>query len=578
MELPGKVHQETSKSSKAENSLIKQSADGHSQGDSQPRDETDVRRQSTHGWEGGWEYFGRGWGKFEADYGEDPRSKPSAKDTTEPSTTTNMAWKNEAGPEQATGSESSLLPVEAQTLGASVPSSSPIASQSEAENSLIKQSADGLDSSEGNGGSSAVKVPEDQDDREIAEPEKANVKEVETVEVEGQVPKTGDDVATGDETDVRQSTHDWWDAEEGWPELNPGDFQLSPGSEQATGSESSLLPVEAQTLGASVPSSSPIASQSEVEAFCAHLTRLWPEVSATDAFVHFAGRGSDTLFAGTFTSVANSVGLPVDIFPVLSGDKSYVHLEDWLGFLEGAVQMVPEAPAHQREEEFEQRVRDLLENLEEEEDTSTESTGAANQGSEDEPSSPEEVSVQDDHSLTQRNDLQALVQELQVRLEKSEEEKIRWQREAHRQEEAATELREEMMRLMQDMKYKRIPYDKLEVGQKYHGTVKSVLDFGAIVDIGAQSHGLLHISCICKEWFNGVVARIVPFGAFVTVTLEDGATADGLVHVSKIKDGFVDKVQRYVSTGQDVQVRIESVDLDSNKMNLSMRAYAPSRR
>ena len=129
---------------------------------------------------------------------------------------------------------------------------------------LIKQSADGLDSSEGNGRASAVKVPEDQDDRETAEPEKANVKEVETAEVEGQVPKTGDDVATGDETDLRrQSTHDWWDAEEGWPELNPGDFKLSPGPEQATGSESNLLPVEAQTLGASVPSSSLIASQSE---------------------------------------------------------------------------------------------------------------------------------------------------------------------------------------------------------------------------------------------------------------------------------------------------------------------------
>ena len=39
-----------------------------------------------------------------------------------------------------------------------------------------------------------------------------------------------------------------------------------------------------------------------------------------------------------------------------------------------------------------------------------------------------------------------------------------------------------------------------------------------------------------QEWFSGVVARTAPFGAFVTVTLEDGATADGLVHVSKIKD------------------------------------------
>mmetsp|Transcript_3052 Transcript_3052/g.5329 ORF Transcript_3052/g.5329 Transcript_3052/m.5329 type:complete len:451 (+) Transcript_3052:42-1394(+) len=180
-----------------------------------------------------------------------------------------------------------------------------------------------------------------------------------------------------------------------------------------------------------------------------------------------------------------------------------------------------------------------------------------------------------------------------------------------------------------DMKYPPIPYDKLEVGQKYQGTVKSVLDFGAFVDIGAESDGLLHISRISQEridniydvlsegqqvdvwisgkredegkygltmveglteggrrppadltpfadlpsdeWFNGVVARTAPFGAFVTVTLEDGTAADGLVHVSKIKDGFVDNVDDEVSVGQDVKVRIESVDLDSNRMSLSMR-------
>jgi len=38
------------------------------------------------------------------------------------------------------------------------------------------------------------------------------------------------------------------------------------------------------------------------------------------------------------------------------------------------------------------------------------------------------------------------------------------------------------------------------------------------------------------EWHKGVVARTAPFGAFVTVTLDDGSSADGLVHVSKIKD------------------------------------------
>ena len=110
-----------------------------SQGDSQPADETDMRRQSTHDWEE----------DFEVDDGEDPAngtaSKASAKDTTEPSMTTNVASKNEVesepteespGPEKATGSESSLLPVEAQTLGTSVPSSSLMASQSENGNQI----------------------------------------------------------------------------------------------------------------------------------------------------------------------------------------------------------------------------------------------------------------------------------------------------------------------------------------------------------------------------------------------------------------------------------------------------------
>ena len=35
--------------------------------------------------------------------------------------------------------------------------------------------------------------------------------------------------------------------------------------------------------------------------------------------------------------------------------------------------------------------------------------------------------------------------------------------------------------------------------RKYTGTVRSVLDFGAFVDIGAESDGLLHISRISKE-------------------------------------------------------------------------------
>ena len=112
-----------------------------SQGDSQPQNETDVRRQSPHDWEE----------DFEVDDGEDlakgTASKATAKDkdATEPSMTTNVASKNEVesepteespGPEKATGSESSLLPVEEQTLGTSVPSASLMASQLENSNQM----------------------------------------------------------------------------------------------------------------------------------------------------------------------------------------------------------------------------------------------------------------------------------------------------------------------------------------------------------------------------------------------------------------------------------------------------------
>ena len=181
----------------------------------------------------------------------------------------------------------------------------------------------------------------------------------------------------------------------------------------------------------------------------------------------------------------------------------------------------------------------------------------------------------------------------------------------------------------QDMKYPPIPFEKLEVGQKYTGTVRSVLDFGAFVDIGAESDGLLHISRMSKEridnvydfveegqevevwisgkrddgkygltmvegmtddssrrapadltpfqdlspddWQEGVVARTAPFGAFVTVKLASGASADGLVHVSQIKDGFVDNVDDELSVGDQVRVRVQSVDLDAGRMSLSMR-------
>jgi len=173
-----------------------------------------------------------------------------------------------------------------------------------------------------------------------------------------------------------------------------------------------------------------------------------------------------------------------------------------------------------------------------------------------------------------------------------------------------------------------VPVADLEVGKKYTGVVQSIVDFGAFVDIGAESNGLLHKSAISskrvadvhdflkegqqvevwvnkkqgngkfglsmikgiigapakpdltpfewvspEDWFESTVHKIMPFGAFATISLPTGETADGLIHKSQISDTWIDDVASEVKLGQKVQVRIQSVEPEKNKMFLSMKPY-----
>ena len=151
-------------------------------------------------------------------------------------------------------------------------------------------------------------------------------------------------------------------------------------------------------------------------------------------------------------------------------------------------------------------------------------------------------------------------------------------------------------------------------GQKLEGTVKKVTLSGAIVDVGAQVDGLLHISDlgqkqvartsdVLKEgqeitawvkkvdltsgrlsltlaeppkftWGNlepglrteGKVVRLEKFGAFVDI----GAETDGLVHISEMAQGRVNKPSDVVSEGQVVTVWIKDVDRKSKRISLTM--------
>ncbi|MEX1182124.1 MAG: Tex family protein [Gemmatimonadota bacterium] len=78
---------------------------------------------------------------------------------------------------------------------------------------------------------------------------------------------------------------------------------------------------------------------------------------------------------------------------------------------------------------------------------------------------------------------------------------------------------------------------------------------------------------------EGVVTNLVAFGAFVDI----GVHQDGLVHVSQLADRFVKDPADIVKVGQKVSVTVMSVDLERNRIGLSMKSDAakptqPSRR
>ena len=158
-------------------------------------------------------------------------------------------------------------------------------------------------------------------------------------------------------------------------------------------------------------------------------------------------------------------------------------------------------------------------------------------------------------------------------------------------------------------------FEKIHVGDKVEGTVKNVTDFGAFIDLGGAD-GLLHISemswgrienpkkvfkvgdkvtALIKDingekialsmkfpetnpWADaaekyavgnvvtGKVARMTDFGAFV----ELAPNKDGMVHISKLSDKRVAKVEDVVNIGDEVTVRVVEVDR-MGRINLTMR-------
>lgn len=74
------------------------------------------------------------------------------------------------------------------------------------------------------------------------------------------------------------------------------------------------------------------------------------------------------------------------------------------------------------------------------------------------------------------------------------------------------------------------------------------------------------------EVVKGKVVRIVSFGAFVEV--EKGI--DGLVHVSQISHEWLENPTSVLKVGDEVEAKILDIDVDKEKMTLSIKALTPA--
>ncbi len=66
----------------------------------------------------------------------------------------------------------------------------------------------------------------------------------------------------------------------------------------------------------------------------------------------------------------------------------------------------------------------------------------------------------------------------------------------------------------------------------------------------------------------GIVTNVTNFGAFVDV----GVHQDGLVHISQLADHYIQDPAEVVKVGQKVQVTVTELDLQRNRIGLSMKA------
>ncbi|MBN6888405.1 small subunit ribosomal protein S1 [Cytobacillus horneckiae] len=119
-----------------------------------------------------------------------------------------------------------------------------------------------------------------------------------------------------------------------------------------------------------------------------------------------------------------------------------------------------------------------------------------------------------------------------------------------------------------DYKGKTITFKIVELDKEKN---RLILSHRAVVEEeqGKQKQSVLQ-SLEAGQVLDGTVQRITNFGAFVDI-----GGIDGLVHISQLSYQHVEKPSDVVTEGQEVKVKVLSVDLDNERISLSIKDTLP---